>query len=269
MQSRDRIGSNFDKAINNEFELDSNKVLQEAWDLTKTTKQPILFGALWTFGILFLAFFLLSVVSQAAGIDSESNIMRLLQMAVNVIIVAPLVAGLTYMGIKHSVGGNTAGQDVFRFVSVPWPFILTALITSLITNLGEIFLPISIAITLLWMLVFGVSLSMAIPLVAESALKPFQAVTLSLKVVLRRWFTFFIVYLVMFILFLLALIPFGLGLIWIIPMFYNVQGVMYRQVFGVRKELADEHDNTPGGPESSGAEPRTSREHQDNDNFTA
>ena len=61
---------------------------------------------------------------------------------------------------------------------------------------------------------------LAIPLIVERGLSPWQAMEASRKAITQHWFKVFGLFLL-------------LGLIWTIPLFVMVMGVLYRTIFGV------------------------------------
>lgn len=83
----------------------------------------------------------------------------------------------------------------------------------------------------------GIYLSIAymftLALVVEKNMDFWQAMETSRKAVTQHWFKFFFISVLMGIVYLVSIIPFGLGLIWTIPMFIALQGVLYRRVFGI------------------------------------
>lgn len=228
-----RRGGSLQQALNQKLNLDPNAILQEGWNRTKTT-YGVLFGSVMlTFLIALAAMLVLTLIGSAMGFGFGEDIeqLQIIVLLVQMLVLPPLFAGLHMLGIGHAIDKKTSFQQLFMFVRQPWPLILVAVVTSLIGQLGGLLG--GGVLTMLWLIFFSVSLSMALPLVAEYRLPPFQAVVTSLKVLTRNWFQVFIIYLVLFILTILAILPLGLGLIWMVPMFYNVKGVLYRELFGV------------------------------------
>ena len=60
----------------------------------------------------------------------------------------------------------------------------------------------------------------------------------SRKAIHKHWFKIFGLYLTMGIIYILSLIPLFLGVIWTLPMFFMVGGVLYREIFGVSEQAA-------------------------------
>ena len=51
----------------------------------------------------------------------------------------------------------------------------------------------------------------------------------------------------MLALFFLALIPMGIGLIWVAPLYFNLKGILYRDLCGVAVEVTEVADNAASG----------------------
>ena len=77
---------------------------------------------------------------------------------------------------------------------------------------------------------------MAMPLVVEKGMSPWQALETSRKAVTHRWFSVFGFFIVIAIILVVSSIPLGLGLIWTLPMVMIAYGILYRNMFGVEAE---------------------------------
>ena len=74
---------------------------------------------------------------------------------------------------------------------------------------------------------------LAIPLVVERGLSPWQALEASRKAITQHWFKVFGLFFVLMLIMLLSMIPLGIGLIWTLPLLIVTMGVLYRTIFGV------------------------------------
>ncbi|MCC5855036.1 MAG: hypothetical protein JJU10_05035 [Idiomarina sp.] len=247
---RKRIGGSPQAALSNSFKLDTGAILKEAWEKSQANRWPLLQGALVAFAIAFLVAL---VIFSFASEGSEETTMLLTLFVLQAIVVPPFIAALNVMGIQRSVGRDIKSSDVFMFWRNPWALLTANIFALIIVGIGQFLASVPI-LTMIWSLVFQAAFSFVLPLVAFDALGPFRAIHVSALVVFRRLLQFLLIYGVMLGLFLLALIPFGLGLIWIIPMFYTLKGILYREIFGVEADsvVVSESSN-----------------HDDSDNFTA
>jgi len=78
-----------------------------------------------------------------------------------------------------------------------------------------------------------VAYQMALPLVADKNMKPWEALETSRKAVTHKWFTFFGLYLVASIAMMVSMMLVGIPMIWLLPTFVIGSGILYRNTFGV------------------------------------
>lgn len=222
-----------EKGIRGDYEFKIGEILSEAWEKTK--------GAKWTF---ILAVILYIVIYAALIVPMELIHMELLASAANPsliisfsiveqivlnLVILPIWAGLFILGVRRSVNAPLEATSIFHYYNKIFSLFFTVLLMYLMIFLG-----------LLLLVIPGIYLMfayfMAMPLVAEKGLSPWQALETSRKTITHRWFgVFFFGIVVSFITFVSA-IPLGIGLIWTIPMIMIAYGIMYRNMFGVETE---------------------------------
>ena len=103
---------------------------------------------------------------------------------------------------------------------------ITAIISMLLIYLGMFLLIIP-------GLYLAIAYMLAIPLVVERGLTPWQALEASRKAITQHWFKVFGLFLLLGLITLISAIPLGIGLVWSIPLFVIAMGVLYRTIFGV------------------------------------
>ncbi len=268
-QRVERIGGRPENALSNNFKLESNEILKEAWELSKTTKLPYLLAALIIYFITLAASFITepmqAEVSPVGDISDLPWAFVASQLVMQVVL-AVLLAGLISMGLRNAVRyvrSNTnevtlvpenKASMVFSQVSRAWPIVAIELTKMLgLVVMGSVGLTLARLLglspnTLLGLFVvvgmtFGVALSLAVPLVIQDQLKPFKAIRVSLRIVFRRFNVFLTIYAVMFILAVVSIFTFGIGFIWSIPMFYNAKGILYREIFGIETHVLVSNEN--------------------------
>ena len=101
--------------------------------------------------------------------------------------------------------------------------------------LQSIMLVIGFLLFILPGIYLSVGYILAIPLLFVRGLSPWQALEESRKAVHKRWWTVFFAMITMSILLGLSAIPLGLGLIWTVPMFVVLVGVLYYHFFGTEE----------------------------------
>lgn len=231
MKQHKRVGGSLEQALENKSSFNPVEVLKEGFQLTKTTIPSLLGAALLALAIFTVILMVTIQVFLGGAFDVESPPTVMTMLLIQIMVMPPLFAAIHVMGMRHAIGEKTQVSDVFSRIKQPFPYILIALITQILTQLAAGILPGILALLALGFI--SITLSMAIPLAAEYKLSPLQAIRSSFIAVIKRFSAFFSVYLALFGLFVLGLFTFGLALIFVVPFFYNVKGIMYREVFGV------------------------------------
>jgi len=254
-----RLGGSPSVALSNNFKIDTNAMLEEAWRLTKTTKAPIVTGALIMFVIALVCSQLIAGLFPPTelpdGSIAPTPMYLFLFMVLQIGIMPIFMAGLFMMGVKNSVSLSDAfarykpivpansPSMVFALFRQPWPVIATEAIRQAIltASLAIAFAGFGLIGFAMWIF-FAVTLNLAIPLVIKDNLSPFKAIKVSVQVSARKFFQFFILYFVMLVLFFLGLLTLGVGLIWVVPMYFNLIGIVYRDVFGIETPVENDLD---------------------------
>ena len=246
------VGGSIEEALKGNYSLDVRAILEEAWQLTNKSRVSIVLGLLISFGIGILA---TMIVSQSlGGIETVTNDPQLFFL-VNIVItliVWPFLAGVEMMGVLHSIGVKTQPKLVFAFLKRGSWVALCAVMVSMLISLG-------LQLLIIPGIFLAVSLSLTIPLVVEKKLSPGKAIVLCIKATRFQWFKIFSLYLVLLGVLLLALFPIALlaktsvGILgvmlflfiftYLAPMYYNVKGIVYREIFGLQFQAVE--GNTP------------------------
>lgn len=217
------------KALNGEFDFDVKAVLKEGWKITQSDKWAMLQGIAVVFVIALMVVAVAQEVSRQKGIEFNEPSFRMGTELVLMILVAPFAAGLIMMGVNASIGGKNRGSHIFQFVHRTFSIVVASLMISAIVQIGMLLL-------VLPGLYLIVATGFTIPLILDKGIFPARAIFVSIKVVNVRWYKFVQLYFVFFILTLLVLATFGLAMIWVAPFYYNVKGLLYRDIFGVGVE---------------------------------
>jgi hypothetical protein len=247
-----QIGGSIEKSLQGQYTIDVSSVLKEAWQLTLRSRVAINVGLLFTFILAFVVSFLLS--NSMGGFEQvikDPKSTTILNIVVT-IISSPFLVGVEMMGIFHAVGLKTNSKLIFAFLKRGSWVAVCALLTSVFITLGMSFF-------VLPGIYLAVALSLALPLVVEKKLSPMRAITLSLQVTRFQWFKLLSIYSLLFIMLFLSLIPlvilattqfsvigvmlFFFALTFLAPLFYNVKGVLYREIFGMHMQAIDSVPN--------------------------
>ncbi|MBU2870924.1 hypothetical protein [Colwellia sp. E2M01] len=256
------VGGNLDSAVKGEYSVDVKGVLTEAWQQTLKSRMSINIALI---GVFFFGVIISYIASSFfGGIELVFENPEMLQIINVVVTVAvwPFIAGIEMMGVYHAINRPTKSSMIFSFLNRGSWVALCALLTSLLISIGaQIFLIPGV--------ILAVLLSLTIPLVVEKKMTPVQAVIVSVKALRFKLLPLLVIFFVLFMALVSLLVPIALlletqiaplgiaiflfGLTYLAPWYYNVKGILYRDIFGVfiAKELvitntgdeSFEHDN--------------------------
>lgn len=243
-----QVGGSIEKSLQGQYTIDVSSVLKEAWQLTLRSRIAINLGLLFTLvlgGIV--SFFISNAMGGIEQVIQDPQSTTLLNIVVTMVIY-PFLVGVEMMGVFQAVGLKTDSKMIFAFLKRGSWVAVCALLTSVLVTLGMslFFLP---------GIYLAVSLSLALPLVVEKSLSPLKAITLSLQVTRFQWFKLLAIYTLLFIALFMSLLPlvilaqtqlsvigviiFLVALTFLAPLFYNVKGILYREIFGMHLAESD------------------------------
>lgn len=234
-----------DNALTGQYTLNVNSILREAWQMTLQSRMSINVGLCF---ILLLGTMVSLIASNFMGgieaVLTDPKAMSLLNIIVTVVI-WPFLAGVEMMGVHHAHQQKTRAIMVFSFLQRGSWVALCALLTSILISLG-------FQLLVLPGVFFAVVLSLTIPLVVDKKLSPFQAIKISILSLRFKFFQLFRLYLLLFIALIalvtpiallaeselspLAIILFIFGMSFLAPTYYNVKGIVYREVFDIKDD---------------------------------
>lgn len=248
-----QIGGSIEKSLQGQYSIDVSSVLKEAWQLTLSSRISINLGLLFTLVLcVIVSFFLSSMMGGIEHVINDPQASTLLNIVVTMAIY-PFLVGVEMMGVFHAIGLKTNSKLIFAFLKRGSWVAVCALLTSVLVTLGMslFFLP---------GIYLGVALSLALPLVVDKKLSPLKAITLSLQVTRFQWFKLFAIYMLLILALFVSLIPllilaktqlsvvgvvfFLFSLTFLAPLFYNVKGILYREIFGMQLLAVDAPDGS-------------------------
>lgn len=247
-ENRTSVGGNIDSAIKGEYHIDVKDVLSEAWQQTLTARASINIGLLMVFIFGVIVSYIAS--SLVGGIEVAFEDPALLQL-INIIVtiaVWPFMAGVEMMGIKHAINKPSKADMVLGYLHRGSWVALCAVLTSVFVSIG-------LSLFFIPGVILAVLLSLTIPLVVEKEMSPMQAVVISIKALRFKLFSLLSIYSLLFSALVLSLTPvmltlnsslapigiivFLFALSFLAPLFYNVKGILYREIFGIYVEPGD------------------------------
>ncbi|MFT5697955.1 MAG: hypothetical protein ACI8ZB_000809 [Desulforhopalus sp.] len=206
-------------------------VIREAWDKVKGIKASVWAGSAVMYLVLLVivaagAFLLPDTTIEAEdGAGLISYLLPALFQVVIEVVSMLFLAGLLFMGIRRVVGDTVSWKMIFHGFSFTGKIVVVSI-------LQFIFITIGFLLLILPGIYLTVGYAMAIPLIVDKNLSPWQALETSRKAVHKVWWKVAALYLVMCLIFLVAVIPLGIGLIWVWPMTMVAAGVVYHRLFG-------------------------------------
>jgi len=211
-------------------------IIREAWRKTKGAKGTV-WLALLLYGIIMIPVtigvpWLLEMAGmpsqQAPGAPFDPTLLVGLIVAqiISIAITLPLGAGLFMLGLKLASGVPVSATEVFGYFHKVLPLLVTVVVMYIMLIIGFILLIIP-------GIYLAVAYYLAIPLVVEKGLGPWQALEASRKAISKCWFRFFGLGFTLTLLMIVAAIPLGIGLIWVMPLLIIAFGIVYRNIFGL------------------------------------
>lgn len=237
-----QVGGNIESALKGDYQIDVKAILTESWQQTLKSRLAINLGLLFA---LFLGMLVSFLVSNYFGgfeaVLADPDAAMLLNIMVTIAI-WPFIAGVEMMGVLHAVGMKTNFKMTFSFLQRASWVVLCALFTSVLISIGfQLFIVPGIFL--------AVTLSLTIPLVIEKKMTPMKAIILSVQTLRFKFLSILYLYAVLILSLAVIFIPLALlldssfapvgimlliiGVSFLAPLFYNVKGILYREIFGI------------------------------------
>ncbi len=219
-----------EKAVTGSYEFSVGEVLSEAWQKVAGAKLKIV-GAMFIYAVLatlatgFVSLFLDAQPYYDADQFVQGLAIDTLVGWIASPVTIPLSLGVLLLGYARANDEELRIDAIFNYYVLVWPLFFASILITLLTYVG-------FALLLLPGIYLSVAYSFALPLMVDKKLDIWGAMEVSRQAVTKHWFTIAGVNGTMVVLIVLSALPFGIGLIWTIPLMMIVQGVMYRKIFG-------------------------------------
>ena len=203
-------------------------LIRASWQMTSGVK-----GSIWAgIGVMFLLLFTLGIggvhllsFSGAPAGTLPAVWLNLLTQMLCITASLAFLSGLFTIGVRRAAAQPFSWRLVFSGFSRLVPITVAGFLMLLLITCG-LFLFILPGVYL------AVGYSLTLPLLVDKGVGPWQAMEMSRRAVQRKWWRIFTAYLLMYLVSVLSMIPFGIGMIWTVPMFFTLTGVTYRLLFG-------------------------------------
>ncbi|WP_375322432.1 hypothetical protein [Aliivibrio logei] len=241
------LGGSIEKAMTGQVELSPVSVLQEAWKNTIThffTFSPAIL--LLTFSYMAVFFIALQVQLGDPAILfkaflGETELTTNISYAAFVaglsaqVIVSPLTAGASLMGMSHAAGLKCRSSYIFKGMASAGMIALVTILSEVLQGLVNIYLPM-VALYL------SMAFSFAILLVCEKKVPPLKALLYSFRATNRKLASMLLIHVVIMIALVFGIALYGVGLIVVMPFIFNVKGILYRNMFGITLKVMVKND---------------------------
>ena len=203
-------------------ELNVADVMSEAWQCTKGIKGMVIGGSL----LIYLGVVVATVVLGAVfGFgDSQSVVGVALTQLVTMLMIYPFFAGVFMLGLRQSVGLPVSFDQQFAHYGAALPILVVALLQTVASMIGFLLLIVP-------GLYLVIALSLAIPLRVDKHLPIVDCLTMSMKLVNKKFWNVALLAIVASFISILGFITL-IGWIWGIPWILMVYAITYRQLAG-------------------------------------
>lgn len=250
------LGGSIERAISGNYELKAGDVFREAW--AQTVKNFLSFSP----AIIILMFVQLGVFYIALklqlgdpsvifdGLTNPEAFNQSIVQAIYIanfsyeVISAPIYAGICLMAMSHSAGLTTKPRHIGKGLQYTIPVILATLFSLMLQGIAGMLLPfLSMYLSL--------AFSNSILLICEKKVPPMQSLLLSLRAVNKKIFVLSGIYIMVMLMFIAGAMFYGIGLIFVLPFFFHVKGIIYRNMFGIKLKIVasekskDDDDQNP------------------------
>ena len=228
------LGGDLRKSLTEGYQLDFKSLFKDAFVITRKHYFPLVTASLFT--VILLAGCYQLVFGASANLSETGELIG--NYIIALLIAPPLLTGLQMMGVHHSIGLKTKSIHLFNYFKIIFKLSLATLIISLINNVISVVLTqtmgdLGFALSLVVLLYLNMAFCLVYPLIAEKKVAAQTALILSFKLVHKNLLQFTILFILIALLFVIALLPSGLGLFIFIPFYFNLMGIVYRQLCGV------------------------------------
>lgn len=236
------LGGTVEQALSGQYQLKIGEVFKEAWDCT--IKHFLSFSpAIVMLIVIQLAIFFIALKLQVGdpsvivtALEQAGGFPEGLVQAIFVanfsyeVVSAPIYAGVSLMAMSHVAGLATKNRHISKGLQFTVPVIIATLCGLLLQGVAGMLFP-------LLSMYFSLAFSNSVLLICEKHVSPLQSLLLSLRAVNKKLLPLATIYMVLMLMFVAAALFYGIGLIFVLPYFFHVKGIIYRNMFGIRLKI--------------------------------
>lgn len=225
-----------EKGLAGDYAISAGDIISEAWRRIKGHKGTVWLGVLLYLIAAGIITYISGLITGYPAFDPEeaanvSVTASLLHQVIVTAVSAPIVAGMLMIGIKIARDETVSGTEVFSHFDKIVPLVVCNVLMSILIVIG-------FALLILPGIYLAVAYILAIPLIVDKGLGPWQALETSRKAITKHWFPMFGFLLLCLLIYVVGILAVLIGLIWAIPTVAVAYGIVYRKVFGTGPENA-------------------------------
>ncbi|WED23197.1 hypothetical protein L3Q72_07330 [Vibrio sp. JC009] len=269
------LGGSVEKALSGNYELSPVAVFQEAWKFTIRnflSFSPSILTLLMVQGAIFYIALKLQVGDPAALLEMflhPETLDPAIFQAIFVanfsyeVISAPIYAGVSLMAMSHAAGLKTSPRHILKGLQFTVPLILATLVALTLQGIAGTIVPVL-------SMYLGLAFSNSVLLICEKRVPPMQSLLLSLRAINKKLFPIIAIYMLLMLLFIASVVFYGIFLVVVLPLFFHVKGIIYRNMFGISlKIIATDNSDDTTPPDSTQTPDNNTEKPTGSDTFDA
>jgi len=221
-----------ESGLSGDYELSIGGLVSEAWGRVEGNKGTVWMAMLFYLVVAFvlgLVFGFLEGPPPDPGEMQPPTLIGLIGQLVSAIILLPMAAGLVFVGVALARGESPNPKSLFSWYDNTLKLVLTSLLMNLLVIIGLLLLVLP-GIYLL------VSYQIALPLVVDKKLGPWQALEASRKVIGHNWFLVLGLDVVATLVIAVSMMLLGIPAIWTVPAVLIGYGILYNRMVGIEPD---------------------------------
>jgi uncharacterized membrane protein len=222
-----------ERGLAGDYPLSIGEVISEAWERKNGNKGTVWAAMLMYFAALFVLSLVLRLVFGAPpippeGVAASTSPVQLIEQLLNILLVTPIWVGIIFLGVAIASDRPAKPVSIFSWYGRTVKLFITYILMVIMVMLGMLLL-------VLPGVYLAVAYQMALPLVADKDMGPWEALETSRKALTHKWFTFFGLLVIVVLASSVSMVLLGIPLIWILPAAVVGHGIVYRNIFGAEE----------------------------------
>lgn len=218
-----------------DYELSLGGLLSEAWGRVDGNKGTV-WKAILIYSVLAFLIGLFFALLEGPPPDPDTlqppTVIEMIGNLVSSLVLMPMGVGLCFLATAIALGKIPNPKSLFAWYDNTLKIFLTAILMNLLIGLGIILL-------VLPGIYLAVSYQIALPLMVDKKLGPWEALEASRKIIGHHWFLVLGFDLIALAVLVLSVVLMGIPLIWTLPTILIAYGVLYRTMVGIEPVTLD------------------------------